>query len=255
MPTFSIITANLNSGEKLAGTAASVLAQSADFEYLIMDGASTDRSIEIARQLAHDHPGKVRLVSKRDHGAYDAMNRGINASRGRYLYFLGAGDVLLAEALADIAAVLPADENRVVYGDVQWGGKRYDGPFSRWKLIKGNICHQAIFYGRGVFERLGLYSLRYRARADWEFNMRCFGPRGVRCQYTPVVVAVFEEGGFSSLGDSAFTQDKDAMIRTHLGLGPYLDLKWSRFGLRVRSKLSRIFRAVFQQKYEVQRHG
>ncbi len=87
-PVFSIITANFNSGGKLRKTATSVLSQDATLEYIIVNGASTDDSLAIARALASERPGTVRLISEPDRGIYDAMNKGPAPPAGDTFFFL-----------------------------------------------------------------------------------------------------------------------------------------------------------------------
>ena len=79
-PTFSIITANYNSGDKLAATIASVRDQDVDAEHLILDGVSTDGSLALARRHAAETPEVLRVTCARDRGIYDAMNHGIQAA-------------------------------------------------------------------------------------------------------------------------------------------------------------------------------
>ena len=198
MPLFTIITANFRSGAKLRDTLASVRGQASDHEHLIVDGGSTDGSLDIARAAAAVD-ARVRVTSEADAGIYDAMNKGVALARGRYILFLGAGDVLLPDVLPRVAAVLPDHDRGFVYGDVSVnpGGATYNGRFSWRQLYYLNVCHQSIFYGRDLFARLGGYDLRFRAYADWDFNLRCFGTRWVRKRYVPITVSVFEVGGVS----------------------------------------------------------
>ena len=215
-PLFSIVTASFNSGTKLTASAASIAAQSADWEHLILDGASTDGSGELAAALAAADP-RVKTWSARDAGVYDAMNKGVERAAGRYLYFLGAGDTLRPGALAAVAARLPADDRAMVYGDVEWLGRRYDGPFTPAKLYANNICHQAIFYGRDVFDLVGRYDLRFKMCSDWDLNFRCFADRRVGKRYVPVIVADYEPGGLSTPGEWAWADSKRQLFRDYFG--------------------------------------
>src|SRR5260221_9607043 len=93
----SVITPTLNPGPKLEATINSVLAQKAElFEYIIVDGGSTDETLSLVRKYGK----RLTWVSKKDRGVYDAMNKGIKMARGDYLYFLGAGDHLRENILA-----------------------------------------------------------------------------------------------------------------------------------------------------------
>ena len=213
-PLISIITPTFNSGAKIAATIASVLSQRKGlYEFLVIDGGSTDDTVA---HLRAQGPA-LRYVSEPDKGVYDAMNKGICLSSGKFLYFLGAGDRLLPGALEAVAAELsklPCQQKTsrptLLYGDVRLAidSRPYDGRFNRFKLLRRNICHQAIFYQRSVFERLGFYNTKYRSLADWEFNIRCFNDYGVCKRYIPLQIADYEGGGKSqTTHDIAFQGD------------------------------------------------
>ncbi len=219
-PLFSIIIPTFNAAPKLAATLDSVVSQGADCEVWVMDGASTDETARIiAPYLAREN---LSFYSERDAGVYDAMNRGIERARGRYLYFLGAGDALLPDALAAMAPHLPDDDGSFVYGDVRLSdGTIWGGRMGAQRLRKRNICHQAVFYGREVFERLGSYDLRYPILSDYAFNLRCFADADIAKIYADVTVATFEGGGLSaSHYDEMFVADRLKLVRP-LGPLPY----------------------------------
>ena len=220
-PVLTIITPNYNSGDKLLATVRSTVSESVEFEHIIVDGASTDGSTELASELAAEH-AHLKVYSEVDNGVYDAMNKGIQHARGRYLFFLGAGDLLIPGGLTRISQHLPECEHALIYGDVLYRGISHNGKFSRLMLCEGNICHQCILYSRRLFNLVGMYNTRYKALADWEFNLRCFGNRHVQVQYVPVIVAHFEVGGISSAGDKDFERDRTILLSQHLGLGIYL---------------------------------
>ncbi len=240
-PRFSIITPTFNSGSKLLETYKSVAVQAVDFEYIIMDGASTDETKSIGEKLAAEDK-RVRFFSEPDRNTYDAMNKAITKARGDFLYFLGAGDLLIAGSLGEIARHLPAELNTFVYGDCSLNGERYFGEFDKHLLGYQNICHQGIFYGKKVFEICGNYDIRFRAWADWDLNMRCFGNRGIRKIYVPVVVAVFELGGLSTPGDDLFRAQRMQLIRRHLGWITYLQIALRPAYNRLRATAGRILR-------------
>jgi glycosyltransferase involved in cell wall biosynthesis len=213
-PLISVITTTFNSGEKIAATVASVLSQPKElYEFLVIDGGSTDDTLA---HLRAQGPA-LRYLSEPDEGIYDAMNKGIRLTSGEFLYFLGAGDRLLPGGLEAVAAEISklAGQSRttrptLLYGNVNLSNESrpYDGRFDRFKLLRRNICHQAIFYQRSVFERLGFYNTKYRFLADWEFNIRCFNDRGIRKRYVPLRIADYEGGGKSiTTPDPAFYAD------------------------------------------------
>lgn len=225
-PRFSIIIPTRNVWGKLEGTLPSVLTQSfADFECIVVDAASIDGTPE---QL-QAYSSKLRLQSEPDAGLYDAMNKGIRLARGKYLYFLGAGDRLRPEALDRMAELCPpSDRPQLVYGDVNWENvsSTYDGKFNRFKLTQRNICHQAIFYHRAIFGLVGEFNLNYPTCADYEFNLRCFGAAKIVKRHIDFVVADFEDGGQAkSIRDDVFYHDRARLVRQHLGLLPWLYLR------------------------------
>ncbi len=222
-PLFSVITPVLNGHGKIRATAASVLGQEPGlWEYLALDGGSTDGTLEYLRSLGPS----IRVVSGPDRGIYDAMNKGIRLATGRFLYFLGAGDCLRPGVLRTVADLVPptAGKLRLLYGDVQWPdhGGVYGGVFNAYRLACRNICHQAIFYERGIFDLLGGYDLRYPLLADYALNIRCFGRPDVRFTHFDLIIADCEGAGASAAIDHAFRADHLALVRQSLGFGATL---------------------------------
>jgi glycosyltransferase involved in cell wall biosynthesis len=219
----SIIVPVLNRRESLELTLASVLAQGSDFECLVMDGGSSDGTLEFLQGIKDF---RLLYFSGRDGGIYEAMNKGASLAKGRFLYFLGAGDILLPEALAAMTPHLKTTGAQVVYGDAILRGEVYDGEFDCMKLCRENICHQALFCSREVFDLVGNFETQYRSFADWAWNFRWFGQKAVMRKYVPAVVAKFEDGGVSGRGDEIFERNKPRLIRRHLGFVIYLKFYW-----------------------------
>lgn len=218
-PWLSIIIPVYDAAAKLSGTLNSLrLHEAPGVEIVIVDGSCCPRTAAVAGAFQITHPDSLKLIAEPDTGIYDAMNKGIRQARGEWMYFLGAGDHLLPGSLKVMQRHLPKDNRAICYGNVLWNGKIYDGPFTAGKLCWYNICHQAIFYGRLVFELLGDYDLRYPACADWEFNLRSYGSSAITKTYIPVTVAEYESGGRSSLGDATFELDRWKLARKHLGV-------------------------------------
>jgi len=193
---FSIIIPAHNSGPKIEKTIRSVLSQDhALFELLVVDGGSTDDTLDLLAK----YEGEIKVVSEKDEGVYDAMNKGIALSTGKYLYFLGAGDSLRAGILAKMQSILPLDEFTFVYGNVYLvdKGEIYDGEFDKAKIKTRNICHQSIFYERRIFEVMGGFETRFRVLADHAFNLKCFWNPRITRKYVAYVIANFEGGGIS----------------------------------------------------------
>ena len=166
------------------------------FDFHIVDGASTDDTLSIIRKYGD----KIKLISERDSGVYDAMNKGIDLASGKYLYFLGAGDSLRAGVLRKIEKLMPDEPLAFVYGNVYWMDQAiiYSGEFDKSKLKTHNICHQAIFYERTIFDVMGKFDLKFKVLADYVFNIKCFGDDRIHMRYIDYVVANFEGGGLSA---------------------------------------------------------
>jgi glycosyltransferase involved in cell wall biosynthesis len=213
---FSIITPTYNCGTKITQTINSVLSQDSGlYEYLIIDGDSNDGTrTEIER-----FDGHVKFVSEPDAGVYDAMNKGIDLACGKYIYFLGAGDTLRANALRNLAGLMPDGELAFVYGNVYWMDEAfiYGGEFDKSRLETYNICHQAIFYERAIFDEIGRYELDYKILADYVLNIKCFGNDKIQKTYLDYVVANFEGGGLSACQkDTALTAALPRLIEEYL---------------------------------------
>jgi glycosyltransferase involved in cell wall biosynthesis len=212
--------------EKTLGTALdSILQQSfKDLEILVIDSVSTDGTLAIARNAA-ERDRRVQVSSEPDKGVYDAMNNGIRQARGEWIYFLGSDDRFNDErVLSDVFSTPDKEADDVLYGNVVGPSYRgvYDGVFTYEKLLSRNVSHQACFYRRSLFVRLGDYNLRYRAYADWEFNIRCFSSRQIRLHFIDRVIASFGPGGLSSRHDVPFLKEVmfPAKLRLMAETGP-----------------------------------
>jgi glycosyltransferase involved in cell wall biosynthesis len=240
-PQIAIITPAFNSGKKLIDTHASIAAQGVEYEMLIMDGLSTDGSLDVAKRLAVMDP-RVKVYSEKDKGVYDAMNRGIALATGAYIYFLGAGDTVNPLSFKEISAYLTDDLKSFVYGDCWFEGRRFDGEFTKRKLFDGNICHQSIFYGRDIFKICGMFNIKYPALSDWDFNQRCFASRRINKIYVPVMVATFEGGGVSARKDELYHADHLKLLRKNFGQWYMFKLWWEPHWWKIRGRIGRVVR-------------
>ncbi len=224
-PLLTVITPVFNGDKGLESTIRSVLEQShGNVEFVVVDGGSTDGTIDILRK----YEGSIDYwVSESDTGIYDAMNKGIRLARGQWLLFLGSDDTL-CESLEEVARYLD-NERTIYYGDVYMTGSKriYDGAFGAWKLSRRNICQQAIFYPRSLFE-YRLFDLSYPLLSDWEFNLRSYSDPHFRFQHIAVTVANYDDvNGKSSVGvDEQFVMDQGRIIRECLPIACYA---WYRF--------------------------
>jgi len=220
-PLFSVILVVFNGAATIGTALQSVLSQERSlFEIVVVDGLSTDGTLDIVRSYAD----KIAVrISEADRGIYDAMNKGVAAARGRWIYFLGADDTL-CDCVETVAKHL-ADDRTIYYGDVYKTGSRtiYGGSFGPWRLLRKNICHQAIFYPRSVFN-FHQFNLEYPLYADWELNLRCYADSRFRFQHVPITIANYNDasGASSVMVDAAFATDQGRIIRECLPFGCYI---------------------------------
>lgn len=179
-PLFSIVTVCLDARDHLAEAIESVLAQEyRDYEYVLVDGGSTDGTQDIIRGFDPRFGGRMRWVSESDSGLYDAMNKGLATARGTYVEFLGADDRLAPGALAAVAAALAVEPPP----HIVCGSTRVIGPHGTWgeaprKVLRRGLAqrapsrHQSIFTRREDLAALGGFDLRYRIAADYDLYLR-----------------------------------------------------------------------------------
>ena len=180
-PLFSIITVTFNAANTLPATLASVKSQTCQlYEHIIMDGASKDNTIEIAKNACIEN---LKITSEPDKGLYDAMNKAIDKSTGEYLIFLNAGDAFHSpNTLQNIAdVIMDNDFPGIVYGQTQLvdnnrnriGDRHLTAPetLTFKSFAEGMVvCHQAFIVLRKVAVK---YDLKYRFSADYEWCLRC----------------------------------------------------------------------------------
>lgn len=179
-PLFSIITITYNARETIEATFDSVTGQSfTNYEYIVIDGASKDGTVEFLRS----HEDRITtLVSEPDKGLYDAMNKGLHLAKGEYLIFLNAGDTFHAEdTLADIAGSIGTSRPDIIYGETALvndkreflGMRRLKAPeVLTWKSFRMGmlVCHQAFIAKRTLAPD---YDLSYRFSSDYDWCIRC----------------------------------------------------------------------------------
>ena len=197
-PILSIITINRNNANGLKRTIESVIAQTfKDFEWIVIDGASTDESIDVIKKYAEHF---TYWISEKDSGVYDAMNKGIQKAHGKYLLFMNSGDMLAENTSIEQMSLDKMDVDLIGgIAKVDDTSEMITPPAAltlRHLLQYGNVSHQACFIRRELFEKIGLYSTDLRILSDFEFMMKC----AVRdCTYlgTQQIVSIVESGGLS----------------------------------------------------------
>lgn len=201
-PLFSIITVTWNAEKTIGATLASVKEQTCRlFEYIVMDGVSTDRTLKLALNAGI---AEARIYSSRDSGIYDAMNNAMEKAKGDYLIFLNAGDTFhSAETLATLAnVIMDNDYPGVVYGQTNLvdSQRRYLGPrhltapdeLTLQSFAQGMlVCHQAFVVLRKLAQP---YDLRYRFSADYDWCIRCLQKSKRNVMMPGVMIDYLSEG-------------------------------------------------------------
>ncbi len=229
-PLVSVVVPTMNSAGVLPGALDSLAAQGfRDFEVVLSDGASRDATLALAEAAAARLPALV-VDSRPDRGVYDAINRGVARARGAWFLVLGSDDRLHApDTLAQVAPhLLAAGDALLVHGDVRMmapnlcqvpPGGRYAGPMPLPRLMAVNVCQQAIFYRRSLFDTLGGFDERYRVYADWAFNLRAAFLAPPR--WMDVVVSDYAATGLSaSASDPVFLAEVRELIRQEFARRP-----------------------------------
>lgn len=193
---FSIITINYNEGAGLKRTIDSVLSQTCrDYEYIVIDGGSTDNSIEAIRQNAE---GIAYWTSEKDRGIYHAMNKGIKAAKGDYCIFMNSGDTFYdTEALTHV--VTAGQWADVVCGDICFGEDNICPNPERVTMktfYKHTLYHQASFISTPLL-KAHPYDDTMRSAADWKWFLQALVFHNASYAHIPVTIARFVGGGFS----------------------------------------------------------
>lgn len=223
----SIITVTYNAEATIEHTLESVAQQTyPDVEHLIMDGASKDRTLEIARRYPH-----AIVYSEPDKGLYDAMNKGLKKATGDYLCFLNAGDKLHSkETLAHIASSIPDSSSiGVLYGDTHIVDN--EGTFIRnrrltppehltWQSFKQGmlVCHQAFYINRQIALA---YDTTYRFSADFDWCIRCMKEgekQGMQNLYIQEPIADYLSEGMTTANHKASLKERFRIMAKHYGL-------------------------------------
>lgn len=231
-----------------------------------MDGGSSDNTTAIASTFSESIQHLV-IVSEKDAGIYDAVNHGIRKSVGTWIYILGSDDRLYdADVLNKIETVVTRSTAGVVYGnvlvegDAGWAkdGEIHAGEFTLEMLLQRNICQQAVFYRKTLFEQIGTFNIRYKVCADWDFILHCAAASSL--EFCPVVVARFQGGGLSgSQAEKEFYNDLPFNLFKYFGFRilskPFKVAAWRFRKGREKCRAEGQFRAAFVMGIALWKHG
>lgn len=209
----SIITINKNNAPGLSKTIESIVNQSwMYFEYILIDGGSTDNS----KNIILSHKNKIdKWVCEPDKGIYNAMNKGIKMASGDYIQFLNSGDTLVSQNVLEKVSNELGDADIVVGNMIKKGthGLVRDTGLSGkeitfYDLYLGTINHSSAFIRNQLFNDYGFYEEEYRIVSDWEFYVRSVGLGNATVKYIDVDVTEFDMTGISNKSFDYFTNER-----------------------------------------------
>jgi glycosyltransferase involved in cell wall biosynthesis len=232
----SIITATYNSAATVRDTLACIASQQyPNIEHLIVDGLSKDNTLEIVKEFSH----VAKVISEKDKGIYDAMNKGVKLATGDIIGILNSDDFYTSPSI--LSKVITAFEDPAVdavYGDLQYvKATNVEAVTRTWKsgaYKKGNLYygwmppHPTFFVRRHVYEKCGLFNTTLRSAADYELMLRVLLKYDARVKYIPEVLVKMRAGGMSnaSLKNRFRANKEDAMAWKLNDLKPYFFTMW-----------------------------
>lgn len=220
-PLISIITVCFNSEKTIERTIESVLNQDFDnYEYLIIDGGSTDATMEIVKKYETDFAGKLKYISEKDNGIYDAMNKGIKMSNGDIIGIINSDDFYETGAFTNVAKQY--DNNikyQVIYGMfrvVNEDGSEHSIKFQNASMLGHlSLPHPSSFITAAAYEKYGLYDESYRIAADFDLFLRLNEIKDVKFVPLYKIIANFSLGGVSTDSKHYFNCELETLSIKH----------------------------------------
>ena len=221
----TIITINRNNASGLEKTIQSVLAQKRDdFEYIVVDGASMDGSVDVIRRLAPGFGNRLKWLSEPDKGIYHAINKGIKMAAGEYVEILNSGDSLASNDVVERMCVALEKEGHpsILYGNMQKvfpdGHVHKDRGFSGEDMTLlsffiGTLNHSPAYIQRSLFEKYGLYDESLKIVSDWKWYLQAVVFGGERPVYTDVDVTLFDMTGISETNKDLCGSEREQVLR------------------------------------------
>ena len=222
-PKVSVVTVSYNAAQCIAETIESVLVQTyTDYEYIFIDGQSTDETVSIIESYRSNFEAKgipYLVVSEKDAGIYDAMNKGVSRSRGKWIQMLNAGDYLVDENVFKDVFLACEKNTDVIYGDTIL----HDGGY--YKLIEAGsletitrempFCHQSVFVERNILVECG-FDIKYKYAADYD-QLLCSYLAGKQFQHFHRPIAVYDTSGESEKNFKMTIHEQNS-IRSSYGI-------------------------------------
>lgn len=230
---FSIITSCYNREKTIRGCIESVLAQDyPDIEYIIVDGASTDHSVEIIQDVIKGYEDRVKFISEPDHGMYEAINKGIRMATGDVIGLCHSDDFIFAQdTISNVARKMEETGCDFLYADGIFVNEVYTdkvvrkwvgGKYARWKVRCGWLpLHPTCYIRRDVMMRYGLYDESYKIAADTQLLVNYLYHCRLKVAYLPEFVTRMRMGGLSTSPEKRKkVWDEDIRVYSEYGFKP-----------------------------------
>ncbi|WP_372757574.1 glycosyltransferase family 2 protein [Mariniflexile sp.] len=207
----SIITATFNSKSTIESCIQSVVKQTyQSIEYIIIDGNSSDTTLDIVKQYQLNYPHVTfKIISEPDNGIYEALNKGIAKATGAIIGFVHSDDVLASKTiLSEIAYAFQNKDMDGLFGDLQYVSQSNANQVIRYwksqsfqpKLLKEGWmpAHPTLFLKREIYEKYGNFDTSYKIAADYDFMLRILKEETLKFTYMPQVITNMRVGGMSN---------------------------------------------------------
>lgn len=246
----SIITINRNNADGLEKTLQGVADQTfKEFEYIIVDGASTDQSVNVIKAHEADF-SHLRWVSEPDSGIYNAMNKGIRMASSDYIQVLNSGDCLAAEDVTErmLVALEKADNPSILYGNMVKcfpdSRKMVDKGFAGHEItmlgmFTGTLNHDPAYIRRDLFEKYGYYDESLKIVSDWKWYIQAIIIGGEKPQYVDMDVTLFDMTGISETNLDLCKEEKKKELEQMFPKAVLADYKQYAFPIEQMRRLQR----------------
>ena len=253
----TVITVTFNAESALERTILSVLSQTlfTDIEYIIIDGGSEDRTLEIIKKYESSF---AKWVSEKDKGIYDAMNKGIGLANGEWLLFMNAGDKFVDEKVIENVFQQNITDTDIVYGNyvivyqhfkkIKYTPKNLSNAFHLYMPLN----HQSTFI-KTTLARAHPYSLAYKIASDYE-QILFFFTSGKVFRHLDILIAEFADGGLSSNHKIIYHQEQFEIAQKYGLPVSEKDLKKVIFREKITNLLRKFFpRIVFERLMQLKK--
>lgn len=211
----SIITATYNSQATIEDTLNSVLNQTyKNIEHIIIDGKSKDNTMKIVKKYEKKYDGKLKYISEKDKGLYDAMNKGIKMAKGDIIGILNSDDVYANNlVLETIVNKIKETKSDGCYGNLLYMDENLKKPIRDWKTGTGKIksgwmpAHPTFYISKKIYKEVGFYNLNYKVVSDFDFMIRVCKNDKYKLTYIDDYLVHMRLGGVSSAGIKGYIRN------------------------------------------------